>query len=89
MSSKQLENSELVGKNNPKGGVSGDSSNDKVHFKLALNTTSYKAVVGAGSSDKPIQILGAVRSAPEFANNNAKVKEALTATQADSRENSK
>ena len=47
---KKLENSELVGKNNPKGGVSGDSSNDKVHFKLALNTTSYKAVVGAGSS---------------------------------------
>ena len=39
--------------------------------------------------DKPhAQILGAVRSAPEFANNNAKVKEALTATKVDSCENS-
>ena len=80
MSLKQLENSELVGKIIPKGGVSGDSSNDKVHFKLALNTTSYKAVVGAGSLHKPFKY-SAVRSAPEFANNNAKVKEALTATQ--------
>ena len=44
---------------------------------LALNTTSYKAVVGAGQSGKPHpQILGAVRSAVEFANNNAKVAHA-------------
>ena len=85
---KKLEGGELVGKNNLKGGVSGDSSNDKVHFKLALNTTSYKAVVGAGNTDKPhAQILGAVRSAVEFANNNAKVKEALTAIEADKGEN--
>lgn len=74
----QLEGGELVGKNNLKGQVSGDSSNDKVHFHLALNTTSYKAVVGAGQSGKPHpQILGAVRSAVEFANNNAKVAHAL------------
>ena len=85
---KKLAGGELVGKNNLKGGVSGDSSNDKVHFKLALNTTSYKAVVGAGNTDKPhAQILGAVRSAVEFANNNAKVKEALKAIEADSGEN--
>jgi hypothetical protein len=85
---KKLEGGELVGKNNLKGGVSGDSSNDKVHFKLALNTTSYKAVVGAGNTDKPhAQILGAVRSAVEFANNNASVKEALTAIEADKGEN--
>lgn len=85
---KKLAGGELVGKNNLKGGVSGESSNDKVHFKLALNTTSYKAVVGAGNTDKPhSQILGAVRSAVEFANNNAKVKEALKAIEADSGEN--
>ena len=74
----QLEGGELVGKNNLKGQLSSASSNDKVHFHLALNTTSYKAVVGAGKSGKPHpQILGAVRSAVEFSNNNAKVAQAL------------
>lgn len=74
----QLAGGELIGKNNLKGTVSGASKNDKIHFHLALNTTSYKAVVGAGTSAKPHpQILGAVRSAVQFGNQNPAVKVAL------------
>ncbi len=80
----QLEGGELLGKNNLKGIVSGSSANDKIHFHLALNTTSYKAVVGAGVSGNPHpQILGAVRSAVQFGNQNPAVKVALEKIESD------
>lgn len=81
---KQLAGGELIGKNNLKGTVSGTSANDKIHFHLALNTTSYKAVVDAGTSGSPHpQILGAVRSAVQFGNQNPAVAVALEKIDAD------
>lgn len=84
---KQLAGGELIGKNNLKGKVSGTSKNDKIHFHLALNTTSYKAVVGAGSGSPHPQILGAVRSAVNFGNSNPNVKIALDQIIADKNAN--
>jgi hypothetical protein len=74
----KLKSGKLLGKNNLKGSVKGKSSNDAVYFNLSLNTTSYKAMVGAGASGQVHpQILGAVRSAVVYANTSEAVQAAV------------
>lgn len=74
----KLEGGELQGKSNLKGSITGKSSNDSVYYNLALNMTSYKAMVGAGTSGEVHpEILGAIRSAVLYANTNEAVSAAL------------